>query len=188
MPLNLRSPARLKNGQSVYGMPGTGKTELARVLGKELDCETFEPTYEDEDGEPLNSESRLAKLRACLMSMTGKRRLIVCDEMDDMLRSEKSIFSDDKKPPIKLWLNRLMETLAMAFELAEQEEAVLLLDEVDSLLGNRGQAVRIWEVNQINEMLTQIVHAFDDAVEIAEALVEMCREKTDGGNQVIGFR
>lgn len=46
--------------------------------------------------------------------------------------------------------------LARAFHQAHEEGAVLLLDEVDSLLADRGQAVRSWEVTQVNEMLTQM--------------------------------
>ncbi len=42
------------------------------------------------------------------------------------------------------------------FREAEQEGAVLLLDEVDSFLQDRGSAQRSWEVSGVNEMLTQM--------------------------------
>ena len=41
-----------------------------------------------------------------------------------------------------------------AFERAESEGAVLLLDEADSLLQDRSRAQRSWEVTSVNEMLT----------------------------------
>ena len=46
--------------------------------------------------------------------------------------------------------------LAQAFTRAEAEEAVLVIDEADSLLFSREQAVRSWEISQTNEFLTQM--------------------------------
>jgi SpoVK/Ycf46/Vps4 family AAA+-type ATPase len=42
------------------------------------------------------------------------------------------------------------------FRAAEQEGAVLLLDEADSFLQDRQGAQRSWEITQVNEMLTQM--------------------------------
>lgn len=44
--------------------------------------------------------------------------------------------------------------IAEAFEEAREAKALLIFDEADSLLFDRGQAVRSWEVTQVNEMLT----------------------------------
>ena len=54
------------------------------------------------------------------------------------------------------WLGEMEKNLAQAFYQAEQENAILLLDEVDSLLTDRRQAQRSWEVSQVNEFLTQM--------------------------------
>lgn len=48
------------------------------------------------------------------------------------------------------------KNLAMAFRSAEQDGAVLMIDEIDSFLRDRNQAQRPWEVTQVNEMLTQM--------------------------------
>lgn len=48
------------------------------------------------------------------------------------------------------------QNLAGAFERAQQEDAVLLLDEVDSFLQDRRKARQGWEVTAVNEMLTQM--------------------------------
>ncbi len=48
------------------------------------------------------------------------------------------------------------QNLAQTFERARQEEAVLLLDEVDSFLQDRRKARQSWEVTAVNEMLTQM--------------------------------
>ena len=46
--------------------------------------------------------------------------------------------------------------IARAFRAAEQDNAVLLIDEVDSFLRDRRGAQRSWEVTNVNEMLTQM--------------------------------
>lgn len=48
------------------------------------------------------------------------------------------------------------KNLAAAFDRAQHEEAVLLLDEVDSFLQDRQKARQGWEVTAVNEMLTQM--------------------------------
>jgi SpoVK/Ycf46/Vps4 family AAA+-type ATPase len=44
--------------------------------------------------------------------------------------------------------------IAEAFEAAREAQAMLIFDEADSLLFDRREAVRSWEVSQVNEMLT----------------------------------
>ena len=46
--------------------------------------------------------------------------------------------------------------IAHAFQAARDEDAVLLIDEADSFLRERGRARQSWEVSQVNEMLTQM--------------------------------
>jgi transitional endoplasmic reticulum ATPase len=48
------------------------------------------------------------------------------------------------------------QNIARAFAQAEAENAVLLIDEVDSFLQDRQGAQRSWEVSLVNEMLTQM--------------------------------
>jgi len=48
------------------------------------------------------------------------------------------------------------QNMAQAFSRAEEEKAVLLLDEVDSFLQDRSQAKQRWEITGVNEMLTQM--------------------------------
>lgn len=48
------------------------------------------------------------------------------------------------------------QNMAHAFERARQEDAILLLDEVDSFLQDRRKARQGWEVTTVNEMLTQM--------------------------------
>ncbi|HOT30421.1 MAG TPA: AAA family ATPase [Candidatus Ozemobacteraceae bacterium] len=48
------------------------------------------------------------------------------------------------------------KTIREIFRQAERENAVLFLDEVDSLLSSRESAVRSWEVTQVNELLSAL--------------------------------
>ncbi|MEA3302339.1 MAG: ATP-binding protein [Pseudomonadota bacterium] len=54
------------------------------------------------------------------------------------------------------WVGGTEENLAEAFHEAEQDHALLLIDEVDSFLQERSKATQSWEVTQVNEMLTQM--------------------------------
>jgi len=55
-----------------------------------------------------------------------------------------------------MWVGETEKRIAAAFREAEADGAVLLLDEVDGFLQDRGAAVRSWEVTQVNELLQQL--------------------------------
>jgi SpoVK/Ycf46/Vps4 family AAA+-type ATPase len=57
---------------------------------------------------------------------------------------------------LSMWVGQAEKNIAHAFRQAEMENAVLLIDEVDSFLRDRKNAQRSWEVSQVNEMLTQM--------------------------------
>ena len=46
--------------------------------------------------------------------------------------------------------------IAEAFSEAHQQNAVLLMDEIDGFLQKRSRSARVWESTQVNEMLTQL--------------------------------
>lgn len=52
------------------------------------------------------------------------------------------------------WVGQSEKQIAKVFADARAQNAMLVFDEVDSLLSNREEAVRSWEVTQVNEMLT----------------------------------
>lgn len=54
------------------------------------------------------------------------------------------------------FLGETEQNIAGAFQAADRDGAILLIDEVDSFLQDRRGAQRNWEVSQVNEMLTQI--------------------------------
>ena len=57
---------------------------------------------------------------------------------------------------MSMWVGGNEKNIAKAFKQAEQDGAVLLIDEVDSFLQDRRGADRSWEVSMVNEMLTQM--------------------------------
>lgn len=57
---------------------------------------------------------------------------------------------------LSMWVGGTEKNIANAFRDAEQDGALLLLDEVDSFLQDRRGAKQSWEVTEVNEMLTQM--------------------------------
>lgn len=55
-----------------------------------------------------------------------------------------------------MWVGESEKNIARAFRAAAADDAVLLIDEVDSFLRDRRGAQQGWEVSEVNEMLTQI--------------------------------
>lgn len=54
------------------------------------------------------------------------------------------------------FVGRTEKLIAEAFEDAERDEAVLLIDEVDSFLRDRRGAEHEWQITQVNELLAQL--------------------------------
>lgn len=57
---------------------------------------------------------------------------------------------------ISCWLGETEANIAKAFQEAERDGALLLIDEADSFLQDRRGAQRSWEITAVNEMLTQM--------------------------------
>lgn len=92
----------------LHGAPGTGKSQLARVLAKDAGCDLFEIAAEDAQGDPLPGERRLRSFRVAQALFRGRPALLLFDETED-------IFGDGdgpgRRPPQKrkAWINRMLE-------------------------------------------------------------------------------
>jgi SpoVK/Ycf46/Vps4 family AAA+-type ATPase len=83
---------------------------------------------------------------------TGKSELArhIAERLDRELIVKRA--SDLLSP----WVGETEQSIAAAFRNAERGDAVLVIDEIDSLLYDRAGAVRSWEVSFVNELLAQM--------------------------------
>lgn len=100
----------------IHGHPGVGKTDLARVIAREIGASLFEVASQDEEGEGLPSSGRLtayALSQRILASSQGA--IVLFDEIDAALsggrrrRWSRSPFGDPELGLDKAWMNRTLE-------------------------------------------------------------------------------
>lgn len=111
-----RSLAGLRSGVNIlfHGAPGTGKSQLCRVLAQELGAQIFEVVCADEDGDTITGGGRLRAYRAAQCFFAGSDTLLLFDEIEDVFRSVREAFSMEASPSErKGWLNRAMELNAV---------------------------------------------------------------------------
>ena len=122
----------------LHGPPGTGKSQLARVLAAEVGCELFEVASADADGDPLKAESRLRAVRAGQCFFADRSAMIVFDETEDVF-SDGGMMRESTAQSNKAWMNRLLE----------------------------GNAIpTLWLSNRIDDMDPAFIRRFDMVVEV----------------------
>ena len=100
----------------LYGAPGTGKTQLARVLAAELGRDLFEVSNTDEDDDPVDGNRRLRAFRATQSFFANRKALILFDEAEDVFPDARSAFfgllfggGGRAAEKSKGWINRMLE-------------------------------------------------------------------------------
>lgn len=94
----------------LHGPPGTGKTQLARLLAHLAKCSLLEVAGEDEDGDPVNGERRLRGFRAVQTLLSRQRALILFDEVEDVFNDGSDFFGRKSTAQSrKAWMNRMLE-------------------------------------------------------------------------------
>ncbi len=98
----------------LHGAPGTGKSQLTKVLAEELSCELFEVASEDSDGDPVSGELRLRAFRAAQSFLSKRRALILFDEVEDVFNDGNHMFGQKSTAQRrKAWINRTLEENAV---------------------------------------------------------------------------
>ena len=94
----------------LYGDPGTGKTQLAKVLAQELSCELFEVASEDNDGDTVDGSRRLRAFRMAQSFFAQRKVLFLFDEVEDVFDDADHIFGGKSTAQkCKAWINRTLE-------------------------------------------------------------------------------
>lgn len=100
-----------KHGVNIlfYGLPGTGKTELAKTISQTLKTKLFEISYTNEDDEAIDGYRRLKAYKTAQALLANQNILLMYDEAEDIFDSNDSLFAPQRQEN-KAWLNRMLET------------------------------------------------------------------------------
>lgn len=94
----------------LHGPPGTGKTQLARLMADSMKCRLFEVSSEDEDGDPLDGQRRLRAFRAAQTLLSKQRAVILFDEVEDVFNDGSEFLGRKSTAQTrKAWMNRMLE-------------------------------------------------------------------------------
>lgn len=115
----------------------------------------FDPTFCNAylDLAALSESVRaLGSARICLFGPPGTGKTAFGHFLSEQL--DKPLISKRASDLLGMHVGETEAKIRMAFEEAVEEDAILQMDEFDSFLQNRSQAVRNYEVTQVNEFLT----------------------------------
>ncbi len=99
----------------LHGPPGTGKTELARVLAHEIGARLYEVNVADDDGDSMDGALRLTAWTLCQRVLAHKAAsLVLFDEAEDVFPRSlgfAALFGIEARGRFgKGWMNRALET------------------------------------------------------------------------------
>jgi SpoVK/Ycf46/Vps4 family AAA+-type ATPase len=103
----------------VYGDPGTGKTELAKVVAHAAQCELYEVECADRDGNALSGKDRYRSLQVAQAFLKGRERVaLIFDEVEDVFPPAApevmNLFAREEAARGsvngKAWVNQILET------------------------------------------------------------------------------
>jgi transitional endoplasmic reticulum ATPase len=103
----------------IYGPPGVGKTELAKLLAQTLETPLYEVLCADQEGNALRGNARFTACNVSqkLLSKSRKPSLLLFDEAEDVFPSRHSFFFDEDEDDgqannhgDKAWINKQLET------------------------------------------------------------------------------
>ena len=103
----------------LYGGPGVGKSEFARLIAKTIGLRLYEVACADDDGDAIDGQARFSSFMLSQKMLASTTDCIVLfDEIEDVFPCRPSgiraLFGDDEDEPSassgKAWINRVLET------------------------------------------------------------------------------
>ena len=102
----------------LYGVPGTGKSEFARLLAQQAGLTAYDVKSADDDGDPISGNTRLRHFALSQRFLSEQEKaLVIFDEIEDVFPdtglSFASLFGGKRSssPPdqAKAWINQQLE-------------------------------------------------------------------------------
>jgi SpoVK/Ycf46/Vps4 family AAA+-type ATPase len=137
-------------------LKASGQEALLRASAAELP-ETYDPALSCADADLSSLTQGLAcsgSARLCLYGPPGTGKTAWAQWLARSL--DKPLLVRRASDLLSKWVGESERLIAEAFESALRDDAILLIDEVDSFLQDRRDARQSWEITQVNEMLTQM--------------------------------
>jgi len=134
----------------MYGEPGTGKSELAKVICKNLSVNLYEVSTSDDSGDALSGKKRFSAYQLSQKILEGKKdSVILFDEIEDVFPDDSGFFFFKAKTeePRKAWINSLLETnkvpsIWICNEISQIDNAFLRRFDYILQLGNPPRLIR----------------------------------------------
>jgi transitional endoplasmic reticulum ATPase len=163
------TPAVLENALRAARLSGGGKDALERAASgiiralsgggarPAISVTDFDPTLTCASMDLLPLVKRIAAssnlaFSLCLSGPPGTGKSAFARYLARRLGLE--IVQKRASDLLGMYIGQSEKNIAEAFEAAREAQAMLIFDEADSFLFDRKEAVRSWEVSQVNEMLT----------------------------------
>lgn len=88
----------------LYGTPGTGKTEFAKILAQKIGVNLFKVRVDNNDGEAEDGIERIGSYLLAQRFLNAQKDILLYDEVEDVLNCEKGRFKN------KAFFNETLES------------------------------------------------------------------------------
>lgn len=148
-----------------------GYDAVSRLANRQLPA-TYDPAFINTDADLVSIAAGLKASgtgRICLYGPPGTGKTAYGHWLAGQLG--KPLVVKRGSDLLSMWLGGTEKAIAAAFAEAGDDDAILMIDEVDSFLQDRRGATRSWEVTQVNELLTQM-ESFDGVLVASTNLMD----------------